>query len=190
MKVYIVRHGESETNLQKKWTGWLDVELTDKGIEDAKKVTPVLKDIVFDKVYASDLKRAKKTAEIALPNYKFETSSLLREIDVGNFAGKPLSIYDTLTPEEKELNLKNAFKDFGGESVEDLTKRVETFIKELETKDFNNVAIFCHGGWQMAMVDYVIGYRYNRSRIRFGNCAILIVEYVNNIWRIIGLQNL
>ena len=138
MKVYIVRHGESETNLQKKWTGWLDVELTNKGIEDAKKVTPVLKDIVFDKVYASDLKRAKKTAEIALPNCEYETSSLLREIDVGNFAGKPLSIYDTLTPEEKELNLKNAFKDFGGESVEDLTKRVETFIKELETKDFNN----------------------------------------------------
>ena len=37
MFVYVIRHGESETNLSKKWTGWLDVQLTKKGYEDAKK---------------------------------------------------------------------------------------------------------------------------------------------------------
>lgn len=37
MKVYVIRHGESETNYEKKWTGWLDVNLTEKGMNDAKK---------------------------------------------------------------------------------------------------------------------------------------------------------
>ena len=38
MKVYVIRHGESENNRAKKWTGWADVHITEKGVEDAKKL--------------------------------------------------------------------------------------------------------------------------------------------------------
>ena len=58
MKLYIVRHGESETNRKGLWTGWLDVALTDKGIADAERVRDTLRGIKFDKVYSSDLQRA------------------------------------------------------------------------------------------------------------------------------------
>ena len=55
MYVYVIRHGESETNKAKKWTGWLDVHLTDKGKDDAKKAGNFLKRISFDKIlYLSD----------------------------------------------------------------------------------------------------------------------------------------
>ena len=67
MFVYVIRHGESETNLSKKWTGWLDVQLTEKGYEDAKKAAGYLKGISFDKIYTSDLMRAKQTAQTAFP---------------------------------------------------------------------------------------------------------------------------
>lgn len=67
MRVYVIRHGESETNLNKKWTGWLDVHLTDKGKDDAKKAGDFLKNIAFEKIYASDLSRAVETA------FSFET---------------------------------------------------------------------------------------------------------------------
>ena len=67
MKLYIVRHGESETNRKGLWTGWLDVALTDKGIADAERVRDTLRGIKFDKVYSSDLQRARVTCEIALP---------------------------------------------------------------------------------------------------------------------------
>ena len=74
MRVYVIRHGESETNYNKQWTGWSDVHLTDKGKEDAKKARDFLKHIPFDKIFASDLIRAVETAKIVLPDYSYETS--------------------------------------------------------------------------------------------------------------------
>ena len=67
MKVYVVRHGESETNKIRHWTGWLDVALTEKGQNDALFARSVLENVHFDKVYTSDLIRAMQTAEIAIP---------------------------------------------------------------------------------------------------------------------------
>ena len=92
MRVYVIRHGESETNQAKKWTGWLNVHLTDKGKEDAQKAGIFLKNISFDKIYTSDLIRAIETAQNAIPSCRYETSALLREINVGNLANTPLSI--------------------------------------------------------------------------------------------------
>ena len=67
MRVYVIRHGESETNLSKRWTGWKAVNLTEKGYEDAKKAGKIIGDVTFDKVFSSDLRRAKETAMTALP---------------------------------------------------------------------------------------------------------------------------
>ena len=94
MRVYIVRHGESRTNQNGLWTGWLDEPLTDKGREDARRAASILKNVRFDKVYSSDLQRAMETAKIATAendcNCEPELNSLLREINVGEIAGKPL----------------------------------------------------------------------------------------------------
>jgi 2,3-bisphosphoglycerate-dependent phosphoglycerate mutase len=90
MRIYVVRHGESETNLQKRWTGWMDVQLTDKGREDARKAGEFLKGITFDKIYTSDLTRAIETAKIALPGCRYETTPLLREINVGKLENTPI----------------------------------------------------------------------------------------------------
>ncbi|MBQ3015525.1 MAG: histidine phosphatase family protein [Clostridia bacterium] len=60
MKLYITRHGESETNKKGCWTGWLDAQLTDKGLADAELARETLRGIKFDKVYSSDLIRAKR----------------------------------------------------------------------------------------------------------------------------------
>lgn len=63
----VTRHGESEWNTLGKWTGWTDVNLTEKGIADAKKVGETfLKDIDFDYVYTSDLKRTHQTLDAAM----------------------------------------------------------------------------------------------------------------------------
>ena len=124
MKVYIVRHGESETNVQKKWTGWLDALLTEKGISDAKRAGELLSSIVFDKVYASDLTRAVQTAKTALPNCEIETNFLLREIDVGSFAGQPLNNLSSFSEEQLKNYNTTAFKAFGGESLQDFNLSV------------------------------------------------------------------
>lgn len=62
-KIVLLRHGESTWNKENRFTGWTDVDLTEKGVEEAKKAGNLLKEkgFVFDKAYTSYLKRAIKT---------------------------------------------------------------------------------------------------------------------------------
>ena len=68
MKLVLIRHGESEWNLENRFTGWKDVDLSQKGIEEAKAAGKILKEmnLVFDVAYTSYLKRAIKTLNIVL----------------------------------------------------------------------------------------------------------------------------
>ena len=50
-KLVLIRHGESEWNLQGRWTGWTDVGITPKGAADARKMGELLRDIHFDEAY-------------------------------------------------------------------------------------------------------------------------------------------
>ena len=67
-RIVLLRHGESLWNKENKFTGWTDVDLTDKGIEEAVRAGKLLKEkgFVFDKAYTSDLKRAIKTLNYVL----------------------------------------------------------------------------------------------------------------------------
>ena len=102
MKVFMIRHGESETNRNGLWTGWLDVSLTEKGREEAVQVGKMLSKINFDKIYVSD-------PEIALPTCEYETVSALREVNVGNIAGKPLN---SVKNSDKEYVRKGDYRIF------------------------------------------------------------------------------
>ncbi len=68
MKLVLVRHGQSEWNLENRFTGWVDVDLSEKGYEEAAHAGEILKreGILFDKAYTSVLKRAIKTLNIIL----------------------------------------------------------------------------------------------------------------------------
>lgn len=67
-KIVLMRHGESQWNLENRFTGWTDVDLTDKGREEARKAGELLKSegYTFDLAYTSVLKRAIRTLWIAL----------------------------------------------------------------------------------------------------------------------------
>ena len=67
-KVVLLRHGQSQWNLENRFTGWTDVDLTDQGREEAKAAGLVLKEkgFIFDKAHTSVLKRAIRTLWIAL----------------------------------------------------------------------------------------------------------------------------
>ncbi|HQM24775.1 MAG TPA: 2,3-bisphosphoglycerate-dependent phosphoglycerate mutase, partial [Candidatus Pacearchaeota archaeon] len=65
-KLVLVRHGESVWNKENIFTGWVDVDLSERGIEQAKKAGEMLKDYSFDLAYTSYLKRASDTLDIIL----------------------------------------------------------------------------------------------------------------------------
>ena len=73
-KLVIIRHGESEWNQKNLFTGWVDVELSDKGKAEAKRAGQLLKEagLDFDICYTSYLKRAINTQQIALKEMQRE----------------------------------------------------------------------------------------------------------------------
>ena len=187
MKVYIIRHGESKNNKDGLWTGWFDAPLTEKGIEDAARAGELLSRIKFDRIYSSDLMRAMRTAEIAIPGCKYETSELIREISVGSLAGKPL---DFLSAEQKKVYLKEGYPDFGGESRIEFRERIVTFMKMLEALDCDNVAAFCHGGVLRQLLDIVMGYAVPRDKMVCKNCVVGVFEVNDSTWRLYSWINL
>src|SRR6266498_2298163 len=67
-RLVLLRHGESQWNLENRFTGWVDVPLSPKGIEEAKAAGERIKreGLVFDKAYTSDLQRAQNTLSLIL----------------------------------------------------------------------------------------------------------------------------
>ncbi|MBI3306699.1 MAG: 2,3-bisphosphoglycerate-dependent phosphoglycerate mutase [Candidatus Omnitrophica bacterium] len=64
----LIRHGESRWNLENRFTGWIDVELSEKGKKEAAEAGKKIKDLKIDKAYTSVLKRAIKTLDIVFQN--------------------------------------------------------------------------------------------------------------------------
>ena len=133
MKLYMVRHGQSETNLSGCFTGWAQVSLTEKGLEDAKLAGEYLKDKTFDRIYASDLKRAIQTAQAAIPGCNPILTPQLREISVGRLelcsvaeCEKKYGPRFMVTPQGYDLS------PYGGENHQMLRERVSAFMAELE----------------------------------------------------------
>jgi len=106
-KLVLVRHGQSQWNLENKFTGWVDVDLTSQGEEEAKKAGVQLKSIKFDKAYTSVLKRAQRTLNIILKEIgqegiPVEKDKALNERHYGDLQG---------------LNKAETAKKFGDEQV-------------------------------------------------------------------------
>ena len=85
--IYIVRHGKTDWNKEGRYQGHIDIELNSTGEEQAQKLYEKLKDIKFDKVFSSPLKRAYKTAQI-ITNQKITKDMRLIERYNGELEGK------------------------------------------------------------------------------------------------------
>ena len=96
MRLYILRHGQTDLNSEKRFQGHMQTELNDVGIAQSEKVGELLRErgIKFDKIYCSPLERAIKTAEIATSETrdKFIIDDDLTEIDFGINEGNILAV--------------------------------------------------------------------------------------------------
>jgi len=186
MRVYFVRHGESQTNLEKRWTGWWDVPLTDRGRAEAAAIRPIFEGIAFDKIYASDLSRAIETAKTAIPGCDPEIMTILREVNVGNLAGKPIV---TNIDDAAYVNTKNGYAEFEGESSTEFRERVLKFLHFLEQSDAQTVAVFSHAGFLRSVFNHVLKCEATAKMLHFFNCCVLILDYNGTTWALHGVIN-
>ena len=162
-KLVLLRHGQSQWNLENRFTGWKDVPLTEKGIEEAKNAGQLIKknNIKFDKIFSSVLQRANKTAEIAMKEaemkHLFNNNQLnytkdqsLNERDYGDLVG--LNKAETADKFGKEqVHIWRRSYDISppkGESLKDVVNRVSPYF-ELNISplivDEKNILIAAHG---------------------------------------------
>lgn len=129
MKIYFAAHSTTKDNEAHISSGWKDVELSDLGVRQSKEMGERFKDIKIDLICCSDLKRAVDTVKIAFGD-KIPTiiDRRLRELDYGEFEGKPSEIVDAM----KREHIKVPFPD--GESYEQAVARAQGFYKELKEK--------------------------------------------------------
>ena len=90
MKIYIMRHGETKWNKRSKLQGQVDIPLAPKGIEQAQMTAEGMKEIPFDHIFSSPLKRAYKTAQIVRMDRPIEIvrDDRLKEMSFGTSEGK------------------------------------------------------------------------------------------------------
>lgn len=187
MKVYFVRHGQSEGNISGRHHAWAQVSLTEKGKADAAMAGRLLKGISFDKVYTSDLIRTIQTKEIALPDAQYEPIFLLREVCVGDLLGR---LVKDCQAEYGEPYYKSCqavdFSLYGGESREDLHRRIREFFSMLEKTDYENVAVFGHGTYGHCILSAMTGASYDKFQMPCYNGSVSVFEFKEGIWRLVS----
>ena len=162
-KLVLLRHGQSQWNLENRFTGWKDIELSENGILEAKESGRFIKEkkIPIDIVYTSELKRAIDTAIIAMKeaNYDhlFNNGELIiikniavNERDYGDLTG--LNKKETAEKYGKEqVHIWRRSYDVnppGGESLKNVVERVKPYFENTMKKDLENrknILLSAHG---------------------------------------------
>lgn len=184
MKIYFLRHGQSEANVHK-LHGGPHYELTDLGRVQAAAVAPLLAPIQFEAVYSSDYPRAIQTAKLAVPGQPIHQTPLLREIQVGDLTG--------MTPAECEAKWGQIYvrsraamdySYFGGESFIHLGQRMGTFLNQIAQEHTGNVLAVCHTHAISSGLNYLFGSKDNEWAM-MDNCGISVLEYTNGAWNLL-----
>lgn len=182
MKLYMIRHGQSQTNLEHRFTGQADAPLTDQGKEDARRAGKLLKNVRFDRVYSSDLSRAVETAQIALDQEPIRLE-MIRELSVGSLAWRKVADCEAEYGEElwKNRNAYN-YKPYGGETEAELQKRARDFLTMLENDPCDTVAAFSHAGFITCVLTQVLGASFDRKHIACPNGSVSVFAFDGKKW--------
>lgn len=143
MKLYVARHGQTVWNAQNKVCGVTDVELTEKGIEQAEKLADIVPDNI-DIIITSPLKRAIETGKIVAEknNIPMYIEELLIEQNYGIYEG-----IDRKDPQFLNNKRNFAYRYPDGESMMQVAYRIYGFIDKIK-KEYQgkNVLLISHGG--------------------------------------------
>lgn len=195
MKLYFMRHGMTDWNLEDKIQGQADIPLNDFGKNQAEQASLAISNINFDKCYYSPLIRTKETALRALKGQKncplFKYDRVI-EISYGVCEGDfipdirknphhPLHNYlmnpEFFIPPER------------GESIPGIVKRAQIFLDEIknEADDNKNILIVSHGGFIRAVIMAVqkLPPQFFRKTREQKNCAVTVFEFKDGKWKLL-----
>ncbi len=164
--IIMVRHGESQTNLEEVFTGQLDAPLTERGRAQAERMAEYLDRYTVDKIYVSSLQRAVQTAQAigARQNCPIQQVEALWEMNAGAWQGLTFEKIAELYPASYQNWKQNivAAAPEGGETCVEVYNRVTAFFKE----------ILCSAEETICLVTHAIPIRMIQSYIKAGSVSI------------------
>jgi broad specificity phosphatase PhoE len=182
MRLYLARHGETESNNKKIIQGQADTQLNSIGKQQAKNLARVLKDKNIEKIYSSDLSRARETAEIINRDLNVELilTKKLRELDMGNWEGKSFIELQKISNFSNWVTAPTTFDSIrGGETLQDLKNRITNFLIEIKKEKEENILVVSHG---IALTTFILSILNssmdNIWRLRVNNASLSIVKYL------------
>ncbi|ADC89511.1 Phosphoglycerate mutase [Thermocrinis albus DSM 14484] len=162
VKLFVVRHAESTWNPEGRYQGLLDPELSQRGLQQARLLAEALRNVPFDVIYSSPLRRTYLTAlEIAKGrDVHVVKDERIREIDHGVWSGLTVEEVKRRFPETFRMWMEEPHRTSfeGGESLTDVYRRVADFVEEIKRKhQHQTVAVVSHTVPIRAMYCYLLG---------------------------------
>lgn len=176
MKIYMVRHGETNWNKEVRMQGISDVRLNEEGKYQATVTSGILNKINFDICYSSPLIRAYETANIILSgkDTKIIIDDLLIERNMGDYEGG--APYNSVEYWDYKKNLS----DHNVESVRTILQRSDKFVEKLKEKhNDENILIVSHGAFIRALYHSINGYDEDTdlyNGFKMDNCEVVMLE--------------
>ena len=188
MNVYFVRHGQTQENSRGVYYGKRDISLNETGRNQCMLAGKMLRDIVFDRIYISERKRTKESAEIILNagNNDFITDKRINERSFGIFEGMT---YEQIKQKylQHSINWENDWVDYvipDGESYTAFYNRIASFIYDLEKIDAENVLVVTHGGVIKTAYCVLLGNKMLYWKFASKNADVSIIKFEYGNWYI------
>lgn len=178
MKIYYVRHGQTDWNLARKMQGGeSERELNETGIEQARETRELLKNTKYDLIISSPMRRAEQTTNIINEGNDIPIiiDERIRERKLGEIEGHII----TEEMEEQIWNYNLNYNIPGGENLHEFEKRILKFLEEIKQKySDKTVLIVAHGGVGKIIKAYLYGMPESKklSEIEMKNCEIIEAE--------------
>jgi len=191
MKVYLLRHGETESNVRHEFSGVTDSKLSNLGKQQAVDAHLRFEDMMFDVVLSSPLTRALDTARV-FTDHEVIVHDGLKEMNFGKFEGLTYKEIKERYPEEIEI-WHNDTKNYvfpEGESLRMFYDNiVDTYHEILKTYDAENLLIVAHSGVIRCILAHEIAENFEHYwRYSIENCKLSVIEYTEDYHYLTGLN--
>lgn len=184
IKLYLVRHGETDGNVNQWYQGSTDIPLNARGMEQAACLSRFWQDVHIDGIYSSTLSRARKTAEIIAKPHDLPVTSYdeLQEVNFGVWEGHTYKEIQQQWPGEIEAfyDSKGTMRARGGESFIDVRDRIVPKTREIlgNHTDGDTVVIVSHGAAIRCLLFGLLGLDMGRIWcFQQFNTAFNVIEY-------------
>jgi len=183
LKIYLVRHGETDWNQLQKWQGHTDIDLNETGVNQAMQLSKNIGNYPnISIIYASPLLRAYRTAEILnqVLNIEIVPRDRLKEVSLGVWEGMK---YDDISEHYPvDFKLWNSRTDgmdtsLKVETLLELQNRAFSELEELRKQTPNDFMIVGHGAWISTLLCKLLNTEKRDGLIHIENASLIEIEY-------------